>query len=280
MNPQRLSIMLSSILFMIIPVACNLPTAIAATSEAVTNPTQSVSTAAAPTQPVSPAAAPTQPVSTAISATPKVNTPDWSGYVAKGDTFTSVEATWQQPTVTCPVSNARVAFWVGLDDGPTIEQAGTSGVCNGLTASYHAWWMMFVKGNTKTQSLFPVSPGDTISSSVHYINGMYALQVTDKTSGQTSSSLQPCNAVCARSTAEWIVEAPAVKSGGLYPLANYSTVKFTEPKAGTGSKTGGISAFNDVKYIMVQKGTLLSAPGDLAAGSKGTMFTVTWHAVQ
>src|SRR5580700_9436739 len=65
----------------------------------------------------------------------------WSGYVVKSanlgspappTTFTFVTAIWKQPVVTCPVANARVAFWVGLDgDGtPTVEQAGTVVTCS------------------------------------------------------------------------------------------------------------------------------------------------------
>ncbi len=103
------------------------------------------------------------------------------------------------------------------------------------------------------------------------------MQVTNETSGETSYTLRPCNAVCKHDTAEWIVEDPDV---GKYPFANYSTLTFTGATAGTANITGGISGFNEVVIEMERQGVQMSVPTDLAVGSEGTMFTVTWQADQ
>src|SRR6476619_5079825 len=41
---------------------------------------------------------------------------DWAGWDVTGDTYTSVSASWVQPTVTCTTDDTGYsAFWVGLD---------------------------------------------------------------------------------------------------------------------------------------------------------------------
>ena len=262
LKQQRFYRISGSLLFIIILAACALPFAGAKTLAAVTNAT--------PT-------ALFKPTPTAVPGPARSTTVNWSGYQVKGNTFTSVEATWQVPSVTCPASNARLSIWVGLSS-KTLEQDGTEAICNGSTASYSAWWEMFAGTGSPGKNFFTVAPGDTIFSSVYYINGMYALQVTDETSGITSATLQACNATCENDTAEWIVEDPG--GGSKYPLANYSTVTIMGATAGTGSMTGGISAFEDKEINMAQKSVQMSVPTDLAAGSEGTMFTTRWHADQ
>jgi hypothetical protein len=147
-----------------------------------------------------------------------------------------------------------------------------------LEVSVHASWFAPSPGN-KSGTFFTVSPGDIIFASVYYINGMYAFQMTDETSGKIGYTLQSCYAVCSHLTAEWIVEKPTTADPR--SLADYSTVTFMGATAGTGSMTGGISAFPHQSEInMVLNGTVLSSTSDLAPDSEGTMFTVTWHASQ
>src|SRR5579862_8077912 len=40
---------------------------------------------------------------------------NWSGYAATTGRYTSVTASWTQPTGTCSTGNQYAAFWVGLD---------------------------------------------------------------------------------------------------------------------------------------------------------------------
>src|ERR1700722_18929100 len=72
---------------------------------------------------------------------------NWAGYAAAQSqgSFTSVSASWTQPTVTCTDAESFSAFWVGLDgDGTaTVEQTGTEADCADGTPSYQGWYELF-----------------------------------------------------------------------------------------------------------------------------------------
>src|ERR671932_523536 len=78
---------------------------------------------------------------------------NWSGYSAINGRYTTVSASWKQPTASCTSQTTYSSFWVGLDgDGSnTVEQTGTSADCSGGTARYYAWYEMYPK--------FPVNLG-------------------------------------------------------------------------------------------------------------------------
>jgi hypothetical protein len=58
-----------------------------------------------------------------------VSSSNWVGYAATGaaGSFTSVSASWTQPTASCATGSQYAAFWVGLDGytSKTVEQIGT-----------------------------------------------------------------------------------------------------------------------------------------------------------
>ena len=204
------------------------------------------------------------------------------GYVDKGATFTYVAATWTQPAVSCPVPNARVSFWIGLDGfgNGTVEQAGTFVKCAlNAAPTYQAFWEMFDGTHSPGAEPFAVSPGDKIFASVKYTGGSYVLEVRDKTNHQHLTVTEQCAKVCQRSIAEWIVERPG---SGTYPLANYSKVEFNGAKAeGTPGGSGGISAFPDVlRVTMLHAGKKLSTPSNLGSHGGGKAFHCTWLASQ
>ena len=70
---------------------------------------------------------------------------NWSGYAATAGTYTSVSASWTQPTGTCSRGDQYAAFWVGLDgySSSTVEQTGSEVDCVGRTAEYYAWYEMY-----------------------------------------------------------------------------------------------------------------------------------------
>src|ERR1044071_5102244 len=80
---------------------------------------------------------------------------NWSGYAVTGNRFTSVSASWTQPSVTCSAT-AYSSFWVGLDGDTsnTVEQTGTDADCSGSTPQYYAWYEMYPK--------FPVNLKGTV----------------------------------------------------------------------------------------------------------------------
>src|SRR4051794_32080572 len=59
---------------------------------------------------------------------------NWSGYAVTGGTYTSVSASWTEPSVSCS-GTAYSSFWVGLDGdtSSTVEQTGTDADCSGST---------------------------------------------------------------------------------------------------------------------------------------------------
>ena len=91
---------------------------------------------------------------------------NWAGYSAINGRYTTVSASWKQPTASCTSQTTYSSFWVGLDgDGSnTVEQTGTSADCSGGTPRYYAWYEMYPKYPTNLRN--PVQPGDAMSASV------------------------------------------------------------------------------------------------------------------
>jgi Peptidase A4 family len=174
---------------------------------------------------------------------------NWSGYAVTGGNgaFTSVSASWTEPTATCPTRrNQYASFWVGLDgfNSSTVEQTGTDADCNGHTPNYYGWYEMY--------PAFPVNfsntvrPGDAMSASVTFSgSSTYTLVLKDATQGWTQNIVQSASGN-ARSSAEVITEAPSSTSGVL-PLADFGTVTYSV-SAANGTSLG---TQNPTQIIMV-----------------------------
>ena len=76
-----------------------------------------------------------------------VSSQNWAGYDATGGGFTSVTASWIEPSIPASYSPATyAAFWVGLDgDGSsnTVEQTGTAAYSESGSVYYYAWYEMY-----------------------------------------------------------------------------------------------------------------------------------------
>jgi hypothetical protein len=138
---------------------------------------------------------------------------NWSGYAAlpktAGETFTSIVANYNVPSVTCSATPDTFSFhWIGLDGWAdrTVEQDGISANCKGDSARYNAWYEMY-PANSKFQ--FHVDPGDAIESAIRSLNrSKYELSLKDVTSGQGFDVVQTCPvSTCENSSAEAITEA-------------------------------------------------------------------------
>lgn len=133
----------------------------------------------------------------------------WAGYVATGNTFRSVTATFTVPAIACPSAGDNTVYqWAGLDGlfSDTVEQSGVAEWCPpGYPVQYEAFADMYPAGATW---LFTVKPGDTVTASTVYdvATGKFQLKVTDATSGASKTVSVACAAVCARSSAEVISE--------------------------------------------------------------------------
>jgi hypothetical protein len=155
---------------------------------------------------------------------------NWSGYAATGadGAFSSVSATWTQPTATCTSRQDQyAAFWVGLDgySSDSVEQTGTDSDCDGKTPDYYGWYEMYPADPVYYTNT--VKPGDSISASVTFSGtDTYTLVLKDTTEGWTQT--QTINeSGFDRSSAEVITEAPCcTNSGGILPLSDFGTITY------------------------------------------------------
>jgi hypothetical protein len=210
-----------------------------------------------------------------------VESTNWSGYAATGanGAFSSVSATWTQPTATCTSSgggrhgrggsDSYAAFWVGLDgySSDSVEQTGTDSDCDGTTPDYYGWYEMYPADPVYYTNT--VKPGDTISASVTFSGTeTYKLVLTDETQGWTQT--QTINETgLDRSSAEVITEAPSSESGVL-PLADFGTVNFGSSDA-NGTSLGSQSP---TEIIMIDSSG--ADKDSTSAISSGGAFSNTW----
>lgn len=193
---------------------------------------------------------------------------NWSGYAAASGTYTSVSASWTEPSVKC-TRTAYAAFWVGLDgyNSSTVEQTGADSDCSGTTPKYYAWYEMYPAYPVDLSKT--VKAGDAMSASVTYEgSSSFKLSISDSTQNWTYTVTKTLSGA-SRSSAEVIAEAPSSFSGVL-PLANFGTVNFSNSKA-NGQAIGN---FNPVEIVMeTSSGTVKAQPSAL---SGGTAFSDTW----
>lgn len=216
---------------------------------------------------------------------------NWSGYAVLGSAFTSAQGSWIVPTANC--SGVRgdeyAAFWVGLDgyNSDTVEQTGTLSDCSGRNPRYYAWYEFYPENLVEITSV-PVKPGDVISASVSYSGGEFTVTITDETTGSSYSTSSTVSGA-ARSSAEWIAEAPCCTfNGGILPLSDFGTVSFGGDYTGvagtnyaTDSTTSGaIGSFPAADIEEINKVGSRTSPQTSTCSnqlsSDGTSFTCTW----
>ena len=220
---------------------------------------------------------PTGKIGLPVGGFTKTHSTNWGGYAddnSTGNTYTSVSASWKQPTATCAGSDFAV-FWVGIDgyNDNTVEQDGTLAICSGSTVTYMDWWEMYPANDI--QFVNTISAGDQVTSTVVFSGGQYKLTVTDSTNPSASFAVtQTCQASCSNSSAEWIAERPS-GTGGLAVLPEFGTWKVKGASATSASTTGTISSFpNDAITMRDSAGLALVKVSGL--NSAGTSFTATW----
>jgi hypothetical protein len=197
---------------------------------------------------------------------------NWSGYAATGanGAFSSVSASWKEPTATCSSRSAQYAsFWVGLDgfSSDSVEQTGTDSDCSGRSPDYYGWYEMFPADPVNFSN--KVSPGDSFTASVTFSGTeTYTLVLKDVTKGWTQTITKNQSGLD-RSSAEVITEAPSSESGVL-PLANFGTVSYS---ASTANGTS-LAAQSPTEIIMIDNSNR-DKDSTSAIGSGGA-FSNTW----
>jgi hypothetical protein len=175
---------------------------------------------------------------------------------------------------------------VGIDGwtSDSVEQTGTDSDCDGSTPTYYAWYEFYPNPSYEITSV-PISPGNHISASVTYSGSEFTITLTNETTGKSYSKSSTVSGA-ARSSAEWIAEAPCCTNrGGILPLSDFGTVYLGDDYTGVASTndatasgvSGAISAFGSKVYesIMVSsKGVDEAVPSSLT--SDGSSFDVVW----
>lgn len=197
---------------------------------------------------------------------------NWSGYAVAGGngSFSSVSASWVEPTATCSTRRSQyAAFWVGLDgfNSNSVEQTGTDSDCIGRTGDYYGWYEMYPAYPVYFTN--PVSPGDHISASVTFSGtSTYTLVLKDTTKGWTQTITKNQSGL-ARSSAEVITEAPSSNSGVL-PLADFGTINYS------GSTDNGSSMGTQSPTAIVMINNSGAAKDSTSAISSTGAFSNTW----
>lgn len=199
---------------------------------------------------------------------------NWSGYAAYGSAgkFSSVTATWVQPTVSCGSQNTYSSYWAGLDgyNSSTVEQLGTEADCSGGSPTFYAWYEMYPHRGYYINTV-NVKAGDSYTASVAYRgSGNFVLTLTDNNTHASFSTTQKLGSA-KLSSAEAIVEAPY--SGGVLPLADFGTVNFSGVNA-NGSPLGGFSPLDPI--TMNNPYGMVATPSKFSSGN--TAFSVSWSA--
>jgi hypothetical protein len=194
---------------------------------------------------------------------------NWSGYASTSGPFSSVSASWTQPSVTCNQKTAYSSFWVGIDgDGSnTVEQTGSEADCRRGTPVYFAWYEMYPA--TPVNFSNPVRPGDRFNASVTATTSdVFTLTLNDATEGWTQTEKLSLSSA-ERFSAEVIAEAPS-NGRQVLPLANFGTVQFSSAQV----NGQNIGSDNPDEITMASGSTVKAQPSALTSG---TNFSVTWE---
>lgn len=239
----------------------------------------------------------------AQAATTSSTSSNWAGYAIHGTTarFRSVSGSWVQPQVTCEQARHRrySAYWIGLGgfrrSSTGLEQIGTEANCGSTGAlRYGAWYEMIPAASHAIP--MRVRPGDRMTSSVRVHGTLVHFRLTNLTRGTTFNKTFEAGHIDTTS-AEWIVEATSLCSGGgschTQELANFGTASFDSATATTQGghrasitdplfSTTRLSLLSSIRSSGVEAARpfpqvatpAAATPGPVAAS--GTSFTVTY----
>jgi hypothetical protein len=198
---------------------------------------------------------------------------NWSGYAARGGTFTSVAASWTVPRLALDGPFGADATWVGIGGLRTRDliQAGTQQTASGnSTTSYQAW--IETLPDVSHPVPLTVLPGDTVTVSVDQQAGdMWLISFANLTSGE--SLQQPIQYASSVSSAEWIEEAPFARRRVL-PISQFGSLTFTSASAVRDGQSLTPADLNARAISLVdESGRTVAVPSPLIPDGSG--FTVS-----
>jgi hypothetical protein len=210
----------------------------------------------------------TRPANGSVSGTTSYN---WSGYAdaeaSSSTTVSRVSGSWTIPSVRCPTApyqNSDVfnANWIGIDGytDQTVEQLGSATQCYEGVEYYYVWYEMYPANTVEEGTTACINdnvncpqPGDRVSASVNVTpagsgENKYTLTLIDHTRPQESfTTSQSCAAAtCTDSSAEWIIERPAVLPPfgvQILPLSDFTRTGFTSGSLVSGGRASDIQGF-------------------------------------
>jgi hypothetical protein len=200
-----------------------------------------------------------------------VSSSNWSGYAATGSNgaFTSVSASWTQPTLTCTSKTTYSSYWVGLDgySNSALEQTGTEADCIGGKATYGAWWEVLPASESPYS--VTVKAGDSLSASVvDNGNGTFTMKLTDSTEGWSKTTTANGSSGYQDASAEVIAEATDV-NGSIAKLSDFGTVDFSNATADGNS----LASYSPNEIVMTGNTDTKAQPSSISGGA----FGVTWE---
>ena len=222
-------------------------------------------------QSTAPVVPPTRPVRPGQSGPGQ--SANWSGYVARGDGFSSVTGTWTIPQPKAGNSFASDGAWVGIGGygSDDLIQAGTgTEIAPDGRVRYQSWVEMLPAG-PETLPL-PVKPGDSVTFTVAETSPTHwTITAKNNTTGQTTSVDEQYES--SHVSAEWIEEAPATQVG-LLPLSEFDAIGFSGGSVVHNGKTQTMAAAGAESITMIDgAGRPIAQPSTL--GPDGASFKVT-----
>lgn len=216
---------------------------------------------------------------------------NWSGYAVTGSSFTSAKASWIVPAVVCTGvrGDQYASLWVGMDgfESNTVEQIGTTSYCASTTPGSYVWFEFYPQPAYEIGG-FAVNPGNVIAASVSYASNRFTVTITNESTGRSYSASASVSGA-QRSSAEWVIEAPAEEVGRnleILPLADFGAGFFGfdyTNQAGTNNAidsalSGPIGAFGSNLYEINKVGSTSSPQTSTCSvlSSDGTSFSCTW----
>ena len=204
---------------------------------------------------------------------------NWAGAVLtappSGETFVTVSATWTLPTLSQPPNSASGTYygseWVGIDGYNTasILQAGTLSYVEASGAQGAMAWYEWYPQSLIYFDNFEVSPGDSVSFSVHATSSTTGIVTVENNSKGTSTSTNvnapASDNALAGQNAEWIYEDFS-SGGGLVPFAAFTPASLTSCSAVT---SGGTTETLDGATILdIEQGSSVLASASVSGSSE------------
>jgi hypothetical protein len=223
----------------------------------------------------------------AQAATLHTTSSNWAGYAVRrtGVSFKRVSGTWTVPAVNCSSSATSTysANWVGLggytSTSPALEQLGTESDCSASGKATYSAWFEVVPAAATTAKL-TIQPGDEMFASATVSSSKKVTLTIADTTRKTKVTKSVQAGAIDVSSAEWIVEAPALCSGSSTSdascrqtaLANFGSTTFGSARATTtGGHAGSIldASYDAIAISLANRG-FQRGPGFVPGGGFGS----------